>query len=175
MVLSSILAALPVGRVLFTSDWQFGPEWTRRFGPLGLSDFWQRHDSWNLYLNSAYALVSQEHKMAIRLYPYFTFAFALLVVAASSRAETEAERRTRILTQTKMNVVAELTGPASEFKGDGDPTTIEIVFLTKKSDGPSRVSDDGEVIFLHKAPDKTQQKLIERAFEIRLARAENET
>jgi len=113
--------------------------------------------------------------MAIRLYQYFTFAFALLAVTATSRAETDAERRTRILTQTKMNVVTELTGPASEFKGDGDPTTIEIVFLTKKSDGPSRVSDDGEVIFLYKASDKTQQRLIERAFEIRLAREENET
>ncbi len=74
-----------------------------------------------------------------------------------------------------MNVVTELSVPASEFKGDGDPTTIEIVFLTKKSDGPSRVSDDGEVIFLYKASDKTQQKLITKAFEIRLARAASGT
>jgi hypothetical protein len=34
-----------------------------------------------------------------------------------------------------MNVVTELSVPASELKSDGDPTTIEIVFLTKKSDG----------------------------------------
>jgi hypothetical protein len=99
----------------------------------------------------------------------------MLAISISARAETGAEQRNRILTETKMNVVAELTAPASEFKDDGDPTTIEIVFLTKKSDGPSRVSDDGEVIFLYKASDKTQEKLITRAFEIRLARAESGT
>ena len=74
-----------------------------------------------------------------------------------------------------MNVVAGLKGPAAEFKDDGDPMTIEIVFLTQKSDGPSRVSEDGEVIFLYKASDETQQKLIARAFEIRLARVEGGT
>jgi hypothetical protein len=58
VVLSSILAASPVGRALFTSDWQFGPEWTHRFGPFGLSEFWRLHDSRNLQLNSAYALVA---------------------------------------------------------------------------------------------------------------------
>jgi hypothetical protein len=100
---------------------------------------------------------------------------AALIMTTAVRAETEAERRARILSQTKMNVVTELTVPASEFKGDGDPTTIEVVFLTKKSDGPSRVSEDGEVIFLYKASDRTQQKLITRAFEIRLARAEGGT
>ena len=57
-VLSSILEASPVGQVLFTSDWQFGPDWTQRFGPVSLGDFWQLHGSRNLYLNSAYALVA---------------------------------------------------------------------------------------------------------------------
>jgi hypothetical protein len=37
------------------------------------------------------------------------------------------------------------------------------------------VPDDGEVIFLYKASDKTQQKLITRAFEIRIARAASGT
>lgn len=96
---------------------------------------------------------------------------ASLGMSAAVLAETPDEMRTRILTETKMNVVMDLAVPAAEFKGDGDPTTIEIVFLTKKSDGPSRVTDDGEVIFLYKASDKTQQKLITRAFEIRIARA----
>ena len=105
---------------------------------------------------------------------YSSLAIAAVAVSVSlvAHAETEAERRTRILQETKMNVVTELTVPASEFKDDGDPATIEIVFLDKKSDGPSRVSDNGEVIFLYKASDRTQQKLITRAFEIRLARAE---
>ena len=98
-----------------------------------------------------------------------------VLISASALAETDDEQRTRILTETKMNVVMDLAVPASEFKGDGDPSTIEIVFLTKKKDGPSRVSDDGEVIFLYKASDKTQQKLITRAFEIRIARAASGT
>ena len=96
-------------------------------------------------------------------------------MSMTAHAETEAERRARILAETKMHVVTELSVPVSEFKGDGDPSTIEIVFLNNKADGPSRVSDDGEVIFLYKASDKTQQKLITRAFQIRLARAEDET
>lgn len=115
-----------------------------------------------------------------KLSRWSTGVLAILTLSVNVRAvagtdtgtETEAERRTRILTQTKLNVVTELNVPASEYKGDGDPTTLEIVMLTKKSDGPSRVSDDGEVIFLYKASDKTQQQLIQRAFEIRLARPE---
>jgi hypothetical protein len=112
----------------------------------------------------------QGNHMSMRPYSSLVFAAVALAVSWPGHAETNDERRTRILTETQMNVVAELTTPAAEFKDDGDPTTIEIVFLTKKSDGPSRVSDDGEVIFLYKASDKTQQKLIARAFEIRLAR-----
>jgi hypothetical protein len=108
--------------------------------------------------------------MSARLFPALAIGLATLATSTAVSAESETERRTRILTETKMNVITELTVPASEFKGDGDPTTIEIVFLTEKSDGPSRVSDDGEVIFLYKASDKTQEKLITRAFEIRLAR-----
>lgn len=109
--------------------------------------------------------------MSPRMYTAFAIVAVAVAISAAAHAETAEERRVRILTQTKMNMVMDLSVPAAEFKGDGDPTTIEIVFLTKKSDGPSRVTDDGEVIFLYKASDKTQQKLITKAFEIRLARA----
>jgi hypothetical protein len=94
-----------------------------------------------------------------------------LGMSAFSFGESTEELRNRILTQTKVVVVTELSVPASEYKGDGDPNNLEIVFLTKKADGPSRVSDDGKVIFLYKASEKTQQELIARAFEIRIARA----
>jgi len=95
-------------------------------------------------------------------------------MSSIASAETEEARQTRILAETKLIAIMELAVPSSEFKGDGDPMTLEIVFLTKKSDGPSRVSDDGEVIFLYKASDKTQQKLIMEAFDIRFARAAQE-
>lgn len=110
-------------------------------------------------------------KDPLRLMPFVAVA---VLISTTAFAESDDERRNRILTETKMNVVMDLDVPAAEFKGDGDPSTIEIVFLSKKSDGPSRVSDDGEVIFLYKASDKTQQKLIARAFEIRIARAASE-
>lgn len=103
---------------------------------------------------------------------YLGLVVALTAVGTSvtAFAESADELRVRILRQTKV-VVTQLSVPAREYKGDGDPNTLEIVFLTKKSDGPSRVSDDGEVIFLYKASDNTQQQLISRAFEIRIARA----
>jgi hypothetical protein len=90
--------------------------------------------------------------------------------ASIAMGESDAERRVRMFEQTKIVAVMGLPGPAAEFQDDGDPETLQIVFLEKKSDGPSRVSENGEVIFLYKASEKTQQKLIAEAFEIRLAR-----
>ena len=108
----------------------------------------------------------------MRTIQYLSLGVALTAVGTylTAFAESADELRNRILMQTKV-VVTELSVPAREYKGDGDPNTLEIVYLTKKSDGPSRVSDDGEVIFLFKASDNTQQQLISRAFEIRIARA----
>jgi len=108
----------------------------------------------------------------MRTIRYLGLVVALTAVGTSitAFAESADELRDRILRQTKV-VVTQLSVPAREYKGDGDPNTLEIVFLTNKSDGPSRVSEDGEVIFLYRASDNTQQQLISRAFEIRIARA----
>lgn len=57
-VLSGILASSPLGQALFTSDWQFGPEWTHRFGPVTFEEFWRLHESRTLYLNAAYSLLA---------------------------------------------------------------------------------------------------------------------
>jgi hypothetical protein len=72
-------------------------------------------------------------------------------------------------------VAVTVKGPASECKSDGDPNTLEIVFLENNRDGPSRVSDDGEVIFLYKASQKEEQKLIEQVFKIRALRRLKDT
>lgn len=77
----------------------------------------------------------------------------------------------QLMETTKTSLRMGLDVPAAEYQGDGDPETIEIVMLDKKKDGPSRVSDDGEVIFLYKASDKKQQELIAQAFAIRAKRA----
>jgi hypothetical protein len=96
---------------------------------------------------------------------------AILLAAAAHAAEPTAEQvrelQVKLMIETQVIAVPELKGPASEYKSDGDPNTLEIVFLTRKQDGPSRVSDDGEVIFLYKASEKEQQKLIQQAFKIK--------
>ena len=96
----------------------------------------------------------------------------VLVMAATALAAEPTQQEVyakivELMESTKMNMRMGLDVPASEYKGDGDPETLEVVMLDKKSDGPSRVSDDGEVIFLYKASDKKQQELITQAFAIR--------
>jgi hypothetical protein len=113
---------------------------------------------------------TRRNRMRTSRYLGLVIALTAVGTSVTAFAESADELRDRILRQTKV-VVTQLSVPAREYKGDGDPNTLEIVFLTNKSDGPSRVSDDGEVIFLYKASDNTQQQLISRAFEIRIARA----
>jgi hypothetical protein len=48
----------PGGRILFTSDWQFGPDGCFRSAPLGLEDLWRLHDSRGLLLNAAYPVAT---------------------------------------------------------------------------------------------------------------------
>jgi hypothetical protein len=59
-----ILASSPAGQLLFTSDWQFGPSRTRRFDGLDLNEFWRRHDSRRLFLNSAYVIDASQSRAA---------------------------------------------------------------------------------------------------------------
>jgi hypothetical protein len=56
-VLAAIVAASPLQQALFTTDWQYGPEWAHRFGPVTQSEFWHLHTSRLLYLNTAYEVV----------------------------------------------------------------------------------------------------------------------
>lgn len=58
-VLAELLAASPEQRLLLTSDWQYGPEWAHRFGPLTLAEFWALHAAGHLYLNTAYELARE--------------------------------------------------------------------------------------------------------------------
>ena len=56
-LMECLLGASPAGQLLFTSDWQFGPAWTRRFGPLDSLEFWRLHEARELLLNAAYPVV----------------------------------------------------------------------------------------------------------------------
>lgn len=87
-------------------------------------------------------------------------------------AETPEEIRIRVLTQTKVVYTTDLKVPVAEYKGDGDPMTLEIVDLGDSEQ--SRVSHDGEVIFLSKADAGRKpilDRLFKQAFELRIARA----
>ena len=55
-LLAALIAASPVNEVIFTSDWQFGPDWTKREEPVTLSAFWRLHDSHRLLLNALYPI-----------------------------------------------------------------------------------------------------------------------
>jgi hypothetical protein len=55
-LLSWLLQISPEGRLLFTSDWQFGPEGSHRFPPTSLAEFWRLHNAHELQLNSAYPI-----------------------------------------------------------------------------------------------------------------------
>jgi hypothetical protein len=53
-LLEWLIDVSPTHRLLFTSDWQFGPEATRRFDVITLPELWDLHDSQELLLNALY-------------------------------------------------------------------------------------------------------------------------
>jgi hypothetical protein len=73
----------------------------------------------------------------------------------------------KVMAETKVNARMGLRGAVKDFKSDGDPKTLEIVFLEHRVPGANTVSEDGEAIFLFEPSEDVQQKLIGQAFEIR--------
>lgn len=55
-----LLRSSPDGNLLFTSDWQFGPEGTQRFDAITLTAFWKLHDSRRLMLNALYPVIGDD-------------------------------------------------------------------------------------------------------------------
>jgi hypothetical protein len=104
-----------------------------------------------------------------------SFMIAVSITSFAMAAEpTEQEINKKIvelMESTQVSMRDGLDVPAAEYKSDGDPNTLEIVMLSAKKDGPSRVSADGEVIFLYKSSGKKQEALISEAFAIRARRA----
>jgi hypothetical protein len=100
----------------------------------------------------------------------FVLSVALVSTQAIAAEPTEQEINAKIVELMQSTEVAMRDGldvPSAEYKSDGNPNTLEVILLKNKKDGPSRVSPDGEVIFLYKASDKKQQDLISEAFTIR--------
>jgi len=90
-----------------------------------------------------------------------------LALAAEPTPQEFNAKVVELMQSTKLNMRDGLDVPAADYKSDGDPETLEVVMLKDKKDGPSRVSPDGQVIFLYKASGKKQQALIEEAFILR--------
>lgn len=55
-LLEVLLQASPVHRLIFTSDYQFGPRVKRYKRPFTLTKFWEAHDAEKLHLNALYPL-----------------------------------------------------------------------------------------------------------------------
>jgi hypothetical protein len=55
--LKELLLNSTAGQLIFTTDWQFGPDWTKRETMLSFAEFWQRHDAHQLWLNALYPIV----------------------------------------------------------------------------------------------------------------------
>ena len=56
VLLAQLLKSSPVGKVIFTSDYQFGPNVKRYKRPITLETFWQQHDENKLRMNALYQL-----------------------------------------------------------------------------------------------------------------------
>lgn len=57
VMLNTLLSESPPHRLVFTSDWQFGPEWTKHEPAMTLPQFWKAHDSQSLLLNALYPIL----------------------------------------------------------------------------------------------------------------------
>jgi hypothetical protein len=90
--------------------------------------------------------------------------------AADPTDEQIRQLKLKLMQKTKVDFVPHIDVSPAEFKGMADPNVLEIVILDRRKDGPSRVTDDGRIIFLYHATDKEQTALIDRAFDIRARR-----
>lgn len=103
-----------------------------------------------------------------------TAVVAITTLLGSAYAETPSQAKARVLQETQLIWVdpSSLSGPLAQYQDDGDPMTLEFVVFSSETDRPSRISDNGEVIFLYaKESERVRQQLIQKAFEIRISRA----
>ena len=55
-LIEALLAESPKSELLFTSDWQFGPDHALRLGSVSLAELRQLHDTGALLINAAYTV-----------------------------------------------------------------------------------------------------------------------
>jgi hypothetical protein len=135
-----------------------------------LSDIFVAFDPYTTFPSPSCELVTTEHRM-LKALLFATILFTIPAFSAQPTPEELHQLQVKLMVETKIIGVPDWNRPSSDFKSDGDPNTLEIVFLKHRQDGPSHVSDDGEVIFLSHPSDREQQAPIEKAFQIRALRS----
>ncbi len=53
-----LLKVSPIGRVIFTTDWQFGPSSAKRYSETTEKSFWASHTNQKLRMNALYPIIS---------------------------------------------------------------------------------------------------------------------
>jgi hypothetical protein len=57
-MLEELLRSSPVGQILFTTDYQFGPEEARRYGPLSFAEFAGLYNAGQVRMNASYLITA---------------------------------------------------------------------------------------------------------------------
>ncbi|MBW4638338.1 MAG: hypothetical protein KME05_08890 [Gloeocapsa sp. UFS-A4-WI-NPMV-4B04] len=57
-VLEKLLSSSPVGQILFTTDYQFGPEVTQRFEPMPFVEFQELYNAGKVRMNASYLVTA---------------------------------------------------------------------------------------------------------------------
>ena len=57
-VLEQLLASSPIGQILFTTDYQFGPTEVQRHGPLSFAEFKELYNAGKVRMNAAYLITA---------------------------------------------------------------------------------------------------------------------
>jgi hypothetical protein len=112
-----------------------------------------------------------------RSMPPSPLAFVIVAgLATHAFAETEVELRTRIVSPIRLVEVKEPAASPKDYRADADQNTIELVYMSERSDGPSRCSPDGQVIYLSRfgLNSHVKGKLVQDALEVRFKLARDE-
>ena len=73
-----------------------------------------------------------------------TATFSLAAIACfGAHAETEVELRTRVISALRLVEVTSPPAPASRYRADDDPSTIEVIYMSDRADGNSQAGYSG--------------------------------
>ena len=56
--LEQLLSSSPIGQILFTTDYQFGPKTIEKHGPMSFSEFWHLHEVGGVRMNASYVITA---------------------------------------------------------------------------------------------------------------------